>query len=797
MGAVPTVSLEALTAAAREENRQAARKITACYRVHCDWITRDTKHKHYSRYGRTEMSVALGCSATVAESYVSVGVALHTRMPLLRVAFETGDIDLPRVRTVCRILDNLSDDIVTRVEAEIVEAARRSSPGPLEQAIWDILLRVAPEEAAALREFAKKFRTVTYSPAGELARIRAELTAPEAAAAWQLLEEMADTLCPKDPRGKKERLCDAFMARMHGEPRLACLCQREDCPKEDTALPDRRVPLTMITVDIATLIGLLANPAYLAGHGSIDPDLARELARNSQWQILLTEAVTLAEKLGLAVQNPETGEWERRPDSEKASAATEPEKGTATETGAGLGLAADSAADADADEGAGSAADSRAATDSSTEPAPDSAPAPAPAPGNTSTPAPTPAAPAPESPETLADEVDDAEKTDETGDVEENDESTPAPATDPSTTPNPDDDPVRKHAATRAPAPVIAPPAQATSATGPDVAASPEPASASPPPAGQTPPVPAIASNCSESRSPATPSDSITPGSSTPGPTSARGPEPGTGPTDAAAAASDNPRQRRLGSLTSAAALFCTHTPLGRGTRHSSALDLDDIRHPAHNIRALDLRSTIRLHNRTTPTAGHTPANRTPSGLYLGNATLAAALEAAIAADPTLGKSVPRDPLTDRALIYRPDTLTTAAVRLRDKHCRFPGCHRPAARCQLDHIVAFDHANPRGGGWTTVNNLQCLCDYHHSVKTAGYWTAVMLPGGAILWTSTSKTTRITLPTNGTAVPILGNDLRPHIPTRPKRSGHIAYPNPPDNQQPETEPIAENAAEPPF
>ncbi|OZE51846.1 DUF222 domain-containing protein, partial [Rhodococcus sp. 05-2254-3] len=126
MGAIPTVSLEALTAAAREENRQAARKITACYRVHCDWITRDTKHKHYSRYGRTEMAVALGCSATVAEAYVSVGVALHTRMPLLRAAFEAGEIDLPRVRTVCRILDNLSDDIVTRVEAEVVEAARRS-----------------------------------------------------------------------------------------------------------------------------------------------------------------------------------------------------------------------------------------------------------------------------------------------------------------------------------------------------------------------------------------------------------------------------------------------------------------------------------------------------------------------------------------------------------------------------------------------------------------------------------------------------------------------------------------------
>ncbi|WP_143545199.1 DUF222 domain-containing protein, partial [Rhodococcus sp. 05-2255-2A2] len=199
-------------------------------------------------YGRTEMAVALGCSATVAESYISVGVALHTRLPLLKVAFEGGEVDLPRVRTACRILDNLSDDIVTSVEAEVVEAAHRLSPGPLEKEIWDILLRVAPEEAAALREFAKRFRTVTYTPAGELARIRAELTAPEAAAAWQLLEEMADTLCPKDPRGKKERLCDAFMARMHGEPRLACLCRREDCPKADAVLPDRRVPLTMVTV---------------------------------------------------------------------------------------------------------------------------------------------------------------------------------------------------------------------------------------------------------------------------------------------------------------------------------------------------------------------------------------------------------------------------------------------------------------------------------------------------------------------------------------------------------------------
>ncbi|MDV6229684.1 DUF222 domain-containing protein [Rhodococcus cercidiphylli] len=773
MGAVPTVSLEALTAAAREENRQAARKITACYRVHCDWVTRDSKHKHYSRYGRTEMSVALGCSATVAEAYVSIGVALHTRMPLVKTAFEAGDIDLARVRTVCRILDNLSDDIVTRVEADVVEAARRSSPGPLEQAIWDILLRVAPEEAAALREFAKKFRTVTYSPAGELARIRAELTAPEAAAAWQLLEEMADTLCPKDPRGKKERLCDAFMARMHGEPRLACLCQRTDCPKTEATLPDRRVPLTMITVDIATLIGLLANPAYLAGHGSIDPDLARELARNSHWQILLTEAMTLAEKLGLAVQNPETGEWEQTP--KNPTPETEEDKDPPTNTdpapsaaaaaasAANTGSAArgnrtrtDTASATDSETGCGTSTDTDATTAPETEPANESAASNDPATESTTAPSPTPAS----SPTSVT-----ATTTSPSPTIVMATATAPAPATAADSASGPGTNPGGGSAAAQAPAPIAEP-------------------------------APSVAS---DTRSAATQHERSD--TATAAPTDETSPAMEDGPSSPSAdtsspTADSSDNQRRPQSLTSAAALFCTHTPLGRGTRHSSALDLDDIRHPAHNMRALDLRSAIRLNNPTTPT-GHTPANRTPSGLYLGNASLAAALEAAIAADPTLGKSVPRDPLTDRALIYRPDTLTTAAVRLRDKHCRFPGCHRPAARCQLDHITPFDHANPRGGGWTTVNNLQCLCDYHHSVKTAGYWKAVMLPGGAILWTSTSKTTRITLPTNATSVPILGNDLRPHIPTTPKRSGHIAYPNPPDNQQPETEPTAEDTDTPPF
>ncbi|WP_415972806.1 DUF222 domain-containing protein [Rhodococcus sp. 077-4] len=782
MSAAPAVSLAALTAAARDENRHAARKIAACYDVHRTWITRDIKHKHYSRYGRTEMALALGCSATVAESYVSIAVALHTRLPLLRAAFSAGEIDLARVRTACRILDNLSDDLVARVEAEVVDAARQNSPGPLENAIWEILVRVAPEEAAALREFAKKFRTVTFSSAGELARIRAELTAPEAAAAWQLLEEMADTLCPKDPRGKKERLCDAFMARMHGESRLVCQCQRPTCPKKDAGavLPDRRVPLTMITVDIATLIGLLANPAYLAGHGSIDPELARELARTSQWQILLTDAVTLAESLGLAQQNPETGDWERTPTNDKDIASPNAETEPAAEAAPAAAAAANSATDTGT---AANETEPGASTD--TEPASETRTESGIATGtsiDTDPDTDTATVPGTDPPCEPANRTDTESTT------------APSPATVPKPTPGRGADPghgsnsASPHAASpRGPVGASGPPADLSRASDPRqihfAAEQPERSSTgSPTPSSGPAPATDSARGTHTASVPPPEPRKKTPPEPNPNPVGAA-PQPAPG-TDGTAEPSGEEHRRRTQSLTSAAALFCTHTPLGRGTRHSSALDLTDIRHPARNMRALDLRSTIQPNNRTI----HAPA-----GLYLGNASLTAALEAAIAADPTLGKSVPRDPLTDRALIYRPDTLTTTAVRQRDRHCRFPGCHRPAARCQLDHIIAFDHTNPLGGGWTTINNLQCLCEFHHSVKTAGYWTATMLPGGALLWTSTSKTTRITLPANGTAAPILGNDLRPHIPTKPRRSGIIAYPNPPDTEQPETN----DTTAPPF
>ncbi|ORW09067.1 HNH endonuclease signature motif containing protein [Mycobacterium kyorinense] len=95
------------------------------------------------------------------------------------------------------------------------------------------------------------------------------------------------------------------------------------------------------------------------------------------------------------------------------------------------------------------------------------------------------------------------------------------------------------------------------------------------------------------------------------------------------------------------------------------------------------------------------------------------------------------DPATSAAaaLRYQPSAALERAIRCRDLTCRFPGCHRRATHCDIDHTIAFNHANPAAGGLTIASNLKCLCRQHHRLKTFGGWHDRQLADGTVIWTS--------------------------------------------------------------
>jgi hypothetical protein len=91
------------------------------------------------------------------------------------------------------------------------------------------------------------------------------------------------------------------------------------------------------------------------------------------------------------------------------------------------------------------------------------------------------------------------------------------------------------------------------------------------------------------------------------------------------------------------------------------------------------------------------------------------------------------------ALRYQPSAALERWIRCRDVTCRFPGCDRPAAFCDVDHTVPFNHANPAAGGLTVPWNLACYCREHHRLKTfhggLSGWRDEQLPDGTMIWTS--------------------------------------------------------------
>ncbi|CAN7375636.1 DUF222 domain-containing protein [Microbacterium sp. LjRoot45] len=79
---------------------------------------------------------------------------------------------------------------------------------------------------------------------------------------------------------------------------------------------------------------------------------------------------------------------------------------------------------------------------------------------------------------------------------------------------------------------------------------------------------------------------------------------------------------------------------------------------------------------------------------------------------------------------YRPSDHLKRTLRVRDEHCRFPGCRIPTHRSDIDHTTAREHDGP-----TELTNLAHLCRRHHTLKHHSAWRVRQTPDGILHWTS--------------------------------------------------------------
>ncbi|MGA1836186.1 DUF222 domain-containing protein [Herbiconiux sp. 11R-BC] len=121
---------------------------------------------------------------------------------------------------------------------------------------------------------------------------------------------------------------------------------------------------------------------------------------------------------------------------------------------------------------------------------------------------------------------------------------------------------------------------------------------------------------------------------------------------------------------------------------------------------------------------------------------------------------------------YRPPADLRLALIAEDETCRFPGCRRRAARCELDHT--HDWAT---GGATSRDNLAHLCPKHHHLKHDTAWTVRPGPARTLTWTSPTGREHTTQPMGR---PVFRPPTRPssHPSTPPRRAGTPTFESPP-------------------
>ena len=266
-------------------------------------------------FTRDQLAFALGESRAAADWLLTVAWHLATRLDGTLGALRDGIITRAKAELIVRLTQYLDDDEARAVEAKVLDRAGRLTPGSLRSALARAVMEAAPEKAKERREKAAKTARVERwaEDSGNAALMGRELPPDEVLAADQRIRSWAEELKKAGLEGGMDELrARAYLDLLLGKDSRPRAQDTEAAGPPAGAGPSPALGPTggaavgfagrvTLTVPLGTAAGLADRPGELAGHGPVDPWLARDLITAAARNPKTTWCVTVTDRHGHAV----------------------------------------------------------------------------------------------------------------------------------------------------------------------------------------------------------------------------------------------------------------------------------------------------------------------------------------------------------------------------------------------------------------------------------------------------------------------------------------------------------------
>ncbi|MGU3651144.1 DUF222 domain-containing protein [Mycolicibacterium sp. A43C] len=291
-------AVDNIGAEAREENACGARRLFAIGQLYDVRAPDDDTEKlcwaidgHSSLVA--EVAAALTLSRCRAAAQVRMAIALYTRLPRVLATAKSGLLDYRMLAAIVSRTELIQDpEILARVDERLAEKAvswvRLSEP-KIEARINAVIAAQDPE-AVRIRDQIRRDREIGGCPNGDgTAEIWGRIDLAALAAMNAVLDAMADSVCPTDPRTRDQRRSDAFFAVFIGKP-LTCRCGQSGCPAEPLTVSNGVPCASLIVHLVADSVG---GVGIVPGYGHIGLPAVDEARRNARVRTVEPAAITV------------------------------------------------------------------------------------------------------------------------------------------------------------------------------------------------------------------------------------------------------------------------------------------------------------------------------------------------------------------------------------------------------------------------------------------------------------------------------------------------------------------------